>query len=631
MTVQASPRGRITTDGPWFKDRAGRTLLLRGVNLSGSSKVPYRPDGATHRHEGFYDHRDVSFVGRPFPLHEADEHLERLRSWGLTFLRLLVTWEAVEHAGPGQYDEEYLAYLRAVVERAGRYGIDVFVDPHQDAWSRWTGGDGAPGWTLEAVGFDLSRLAATGAAFTHQTVGDPFPRMIWSSNYARLGCATMFTLFLAGNDVAPRTTIEGVPVQDYLQGHFIAAMARVAQALEGLGNVAGYDTLNEPRAGYLGVPDLATLEGANARLRGPMPTPFQGMLLGSGHAQDVSVWDFGVDGYRQVGTQVLNADGVSVWRDGFHDLWRDHGVWEGTTLLKPDYFAHTADFTDGYLAPFVARFRRAIREVDPEALIFVEGAPGGRHVHLAPEDAAGIVNATHWYDVLALYTKTYRQDLTQDWETKQPIHGLAAVRRSYAAQLRALRDAGVTEMGGVPTLIGEFGLPFDLDDGAAYRTGDFSSQVSALDAYAAAMDANLLSFTLWNYTTDNSNEHGDKWCGEDLSLYSPDQRTDPGDVNSGGRALEGIVRPYALATAGTPLSMRFDLPSRRFELIFHADPAVQAPTEIFVPRLQYPGGYAVTLSAGTCEQADERQVLVVHGPREACDVSLSIAPPASLP
>jgi hypothetical protein len=189
----------------------------------------------------------------------------------------------------------------------------------------------------------------------------------------------------------------------------------------------------------------------------------------------------------------------------------------------------------------------------------------------------------------------------------------------------------MAEMGGVPTLIGEFGLPFDLDDGAAYRTGDYSSQVAALDAYAAAMDANLLSFTLWNYSTDNSNEHGDQWCGEDLSLFSPDQRANPADVNSGGRALEGIVRPYALATAGTPRSMRFDLAARVFELAFRADPALRAPTEIFVPRLQYPEGYTVTLSSGSYERADERQMLVVHGPGAEREVTLRIAPSSAQP
>src|SRR4051812_36350995 len=115
------------TDGIWFKDEHGRRLILRGTNLSGSTKVPVSPNGATYNRDGFYDHRAVSFVGRPFPLAEADEHFRRLRAWGMTFLRFLVTWEAVEHAGPGQYDQDYLDYLRAVIKKADEYDITVFI------------------------------------------------------------------------------------------------------------------------------------------------------------------------------------------------------------------------------------------------------------------------------------------------------------------------------------------------------------------------------------------------------------------------------------------------------------------------------------------------------------------------
>ena len=78
-------------------------------------------------------------MGRPFPLDEADEHFGRLRLWGLTFLRLLVTWEAIEHSGPGIYDKEYLAYLLAIVRKAAAHGISVFIDPHMDTWARFCG------------------------------------------------------------------------------------------------------------------------------------------------------------------------------------------------------------------------------------------------------------------------------------------------------------------------------------------------------------------------------------------------------------------------------------------------------------------------------------------------------------
>lgn len=135
-----------------------------------------------------YNGADVSFVGRPFPLEEADEHFSRLASWGQKFLRLLVTWESIEHEGPGIYDIEYLDYLEGIVEVVARNGISLFIDPHQDVWSRWTGGDGAPMWTLEAVGFDPSKLHESGAALLHQEMGALYPEnvMVFQSSTAWL-------------------------------------------------------------------------------------------------------------------------------------------------------------------------------------------------------------------------------------------------------------------------------------------------------------------------------------------------------------------------------------------------------------------------------------------------------------
>jgi hypothetical protein len=612
------------TDGIWFKDDQGRTLILRGVNLGGSTKVPLRPNGATYIREGFYDHRNVSFVGRPFPLEEADEHFSRLRAWGLTFLRFLITWEAIEHAGPGTYDQEYLDYVRQVVEKAAEYGIDLFIDPHQDVWSRMSGGDGAPGWTFEVVGMDVTRFSETGAAIVHSVHGDPFPRMIWPTNYDKLAAATMFTLFFGGNDFAPQTKVDGEPVQEFLQRHYINAIQQVALRLKDLPNVVGYDVLNEPSPGFIGRADLHSSAGGLLRM-GESPTPFQAMLLGAGFPQEVEIWEIRITGPKLRNRRLLNPDGVRVWGDRKHPceehecIWRENGVWgpgpDGTPrLLRPNHFAwvdgQTVDFANDYLRPFANRYAREIRSIDPDAIIFVEGEPGVTHPGWGPEDEPGIVHAAHWYDGITLLTKNFIPFLNVDTSTGKLVLGRKRVRRSFAKQLTHIKKWATEGMSGVPTLVGEVGIPFDMKDKKSYRTGDFSPQVRALDASIQALEANLLSFTLWNYTADNTNERGDQWNDEDLSIFSRDQQSNPDDINSGGRALEAAVRPYARKIAGEPLRMAFDVGKRAFELEFRHDPEVDAPTEIFVPDYQYPDSYAVEVSDGTYTVDRESQVLL---------------------
>jgi hypothetical protein len=594
----------MRVDGNWFKDDSGRTLILRGANLGGSTKVPFTPNGATYRSEGFYDYRDVSFVERPFPLDEADEHLSRLRAWGMTFLRFLITWEAIEHAAPGEYDEAYLDYVYAVIKKAADYGIDVFIDPHQDVWSRWTGGDGAPAWTLEAVGMDISKLAATGAAITHQTHGDPFPRMVWPTNYSKLGAGTMFTLFFGGNDFAPATKIDGVPVQEYLQSHYINVVKQVAMRVKDLPNVVGYDSLNEPHVGFIGVPDANGQAGFLTM--GESPTVFQAMLLGAGYTQEVDVMQMGLAGPEVLGQQTLNPDGVKLWKD--ECLWKQNGVWtdEGGTprLLRPDYFATTKDLADDYVKPFVKRFIAEIRAVHPNAILFMEGALGTDIPTWNADDPPQTVNAGHWYDGLTLITKQFNREFTMDIFTRTPISGAENVAQSFVDQLARMKRPNL------PTLVGEFGIPFDLDDKSAYKSGDFSTHDYALDLYYDAMDANLYNCTIWNYTADNSNERGDLWNDEDLSIFSRDQQ-DSDDIHSGGRGLNAIVRPYARKIAGQPLKMRFEMTTKEFTLEFRHDPAATAPTEIFIPSYQYPNGCTVELSDGTYHM-DGDMLIVQH-------------------
>lgn len=483
--------------------------MLRGVNLGGSSKVPARPDGSTYVGEGFFEHRSVSFVGRPFPLYEADEHFRRLRRWGLTCLRLVVTWESIEHAGPGVYDEEYLDYIHALVVKAGEYGMMLFIDPHQDVWSRFSGGDGAPGWTLEAVGFDLAHFRKTGAAIVHSTHGDPFPRMIWPTNGAKLAAATMFTLFFAGNDFAPKTRIDDEPVQDFLQRHYIQSTQKLAERLVGLDQVLGYDTLNEPEAGYIGWKDL-DLPGGTILL-GECPSPYQSMLLGEGIPQEVGVWEMKTLSIKRVGTHLINAEKQRAWQDGYGCIWREHGVWEldaegQPRLLCPDYFARVngrvVSFANDYYPPFAEKFTAAIRTVDPRAMIFTEGESGGWLPVWKPETRQNLVYAPHWYDGFVLVKKSYTPLLAIDSRTTKPVWLPWNIRHSFADQLAFLKRGASERLGNVPVVLGEFGIPFDLNDKIGYRRGDFRRQEAALDRSFQALETNLLHATLWNYTSD---------------------------------------------------------------------------------------------------------------------------------
>ena len=86
----------ISIAGSSLRDQYGRTVLIRGVNLTGSSKMPTKPESAgEHGTKEFYDHANITFVGRPFTADDAYEHFQRLSKWGLTFCRLLVPWEAI--------------------------------------------------------------------------------------------------------------------------------------------------------------------------------------------------------------------------------------------------------------------------------------------------------------------------------------------------------------------------------------------------------------------------------------------------------------------------------------------------------------------------------------------------------
>lgn len=631
--------GKLSYEGRWFRDEAGRHVLLRGVNLGGDCKVP-SPDGGTHHPTDFTDHREVSFIGRPFPLHEAAEHFGRLRRWGFRFLRLLTTWEAVEHGGPGVFDEDYLDYYAELCRLAGEHGFRLFVDFHQDVWSRMTGGDGAPGWVFEAVGLDMTRLDVADAALVMQHRYDysderreqpeRYPRMCWSENYNYPANGILWTLFFAGRLFTPDFEVQGANVQDFLQGHYLGAQRAVAERLVDQPHVVGFGTLNEPSRGWVGraMSDRRMVDRPGQPAKpGLAWAPIDALHACDGHT--VQVPELRPKWYRgkcvPVGTVAANPRGARLWLEGRQDPFAAAGAWRpgehGPEVLREDHFCQVdgreVDFDRDCLVPLFERVARGVRALRPDWLVFAE--KDAYDAMVEPEFSVPLpdrtVAAPHWYDIVKLLLKR-GTPMTLDPIARKLSFGRRGVRRSYVRQLDRLRQAA----GDRPTVLGEFGIPFDMSGGKAYRAfaagdhtdGPWRPQIRTLELMYDALDALQLNSTQWNYTATNRNDAriGDGWNQEDLSIYSPDQRADAADPDSGGRALPALVRPYATAVAGVPEPVSFDRKRGRFTMAWEADPAIDAPTEVFVPALQYPDGYEVQVEPEAAVELDEEAQLL---------------------
>jgi hypothetical protein len=621
-----APCPRVCAQGGRFIDEHGREVLLRGVNLGGDCKLPW-PDGGTHHYTNFTDHRDVSFIGRPFPLEEAAEHFGRLRHWGFNCIRLLTTWEAVEHAGPKVYDTAYLDYFAEICRRAGDYGLYVLVDFHQDVWSRMSGGDGAPGWTFEAVGLDFTQFGRSGAAHVMQYAFDyasgqahqaAYPKMSWGMNYRLPANAIMWTLFWGGRWITPDFRIQGVNAQDYLQHHYLGAMDQIAGRIHTFSNVLGFDTLNEPGVGWIGERleyrhERPTEENPLLPRPGPVLSALDALAIARGIPTRVSV--VAVDHARRevatTGTTLLNPLGISIWRPDATCPFEQAGAYavrDGKVeCVNGDIFCGNGSrlqtVAEEGFGPLWEQVATTVRAYRSDWSVFAEMDPWG--VAAGRKFPAGLpprtVNANHWYDAPLLYSKRF------DAADRATVAGL---RERYLRELPRVA-ARARDLGLAPTLIGEFGVPFDLNEGAAYRAwglgrrdaGVWEAQSTALSLMYDALDELRLHATLWNYTASNRNDLriGDGWNQEDLSIFSRDQQDDPTRIDSGGRAIGGFCRPFVRCVQGTLISMKFEVEPGTFTVEFDADPAIEGATQIYIPAWHFPHGYEVQAPDSLCD------------------------------
>ena len=567
-TTSTTNTTTITTTTTELRDHntGCRRIYMRGVNVGG--KMPLGHTTFVYNNQ---QPKKGSFVGTLFDLETIDEHLRRLLSCGFTLLRLNVTWEAIEPEVEGVYDTAYLRYLLSVVQACGRHNIQVIIDSHQDAWSRWTGGDGAPKWTMDVLGMDTDAFPHTRSAMLHcEDTG----HLTWFTNYKLYGAGTMFTLFFGGERFAPATLVKGRNVQEWLQSAYIRAWCEVAKVLARENNVLGFEPMNEPNAGWIGLQDMCTIP-ALPGLMGWDLTPWDSIRLANGESLDVASFQC-VNAYKR--TQRANPHHRKAWKRTYTDVWEENGVWsveEG--LIKPGYFkleqkgvvVDETSFEKDFLTPFNHRFALAILTYNPRWWVLCYPK-----LHDIPTSIA----APHWYDNITLVMNRYIPflALSEDQSLIYPYYAPWA----HKSALKKLINEGKNG----PVFLGEVGIPW---------LGTVQRTAIALEATMSAVDSSFASaLTLWNYNPHHTLDKGDGWNLEDFSIWSPETLL--------SFRMPNAIRPYAMVLAGKPVSVNWEpfKPNKPFTLVFDAAAEEEGDgggggksktSVIFVPEMHYRG------------------------------------------
>jgi Cellulase (glycosyl hydrolase family 5) len=214
----------LTPTATGFVDGYGRSVVLRGFNVSGEAKL-------------------AENGGLPFAsVADAQQSAAAMRRLtGANAVRFLLTWAHVEPS-PGQIDSGYLSAATAQMQAFLASGIDVLVDFHQDLYSRylfnsgsWYTGDGAPQWVVAAGGYPAE---SCGICFN------------WGQNITQ-NAAVQDATYDFWHDRVLSTSAGQVAEQDAYIAQAQAALSYVRTHLSSdeFARVVGVDPYNEPYAG----------------------------------------------------------------------------------------------------------------------------------------------------------------------------------------------------------------------------------------------------------------------------------------------------------------------------------------------------------------------------------------------
>ncbi|HUC37498.1 MAG TPA: cellulase family glycosylhydrolase [Acidimicrobiales bacterium] len=242
----------------------------------------------------------------------------------------------------------------------------------------------------------------------------------------------------------------------------------------------------------------------------------------------------------------------------------------------------------------------SIEESDPDHLVFYEPDVGndfGETNWIGPMPFGRLVLDFHDYCLASAgqaYYDFYGSPMCS--EPEQEV---------VSQEQRARADAATPEQPGGPAwFMSEFGSGEDTVD---------------LGRIADLADQNLLSWTYWQWKL-----YDDPTGGSTEALVSSDGALDK-------TKAQILVRPYAQAVAGTPVSMSYDPTSKVFELSYSAAASISAPTVVYVPVEStydvYPSGYCVRATGATVSSAAGAAHLLLRADPGAGTVSVKLGPP----
>jgi len=163
-------------------------------------------------------------------------------------------------------------------------------------------------------------------------------------------------------------------------------------------------------------------------------------------------------------------------------------------------------------------------------------------------------------------------------------------------------------------------LPTHLRNAPSIGGGRFLSEFGTCDARASNPDGT--GFIECDYILREADKHLSSWTYWDTSDGWGAFWDEEGNTNLD--QVKVFSRPYPMATAGVPHSIKFNTETQFFTYLFEANTDITSPTEIFVPPLWYPPGeYQIQTSEDLSYTVDENNPSIIQVTAAPSDIKYS--------